>query len=257
MKKNYILTILMTICMTVASFGQEMLVNGGLENWDSDTAPTGWTKAESLTKSTDAHSGSFSAVVVPSKTKDLGQTITGIIPGESYTFTAWYKVTDGDGEDARVWSTWKNGSTTVYHVGDGNDRSQDPLRGPNDDYFDNNGGVWSKYEHTVTAPSGVDSFYYEVRSYKNSTVYWDDLSFVKNSTASLKNNAIIGFATYPNPVSDGILNISSASGSVKILCSSSPKKDFNRSCFLFSMSTKYPTEIQIIFPNSAQIPARS
>ena len=35
------------------------------------------------------------------------------------------------------------------------------------------------------------------------------------STASLKNNPISGFATYPNPVSDGILNISTASTSVK------------------------------------------
>ena len=216
MKKNYILTLLMTICMTVASYGQEMLVNGGLENWDSDTAPTDWTKAEVLTKSTDAHSGSFSAVREGgSGTKDLSQTITGITPGESYTLTVWYKVTAGDDKDARVWSTWKNGDTTVYHVGDANDRSQDPLRGPNDGYFDNNGGIWSKYELTVTAPSGVDSFYYEVRSYSGSTVYWDDLSFVKNSSASLNNNPISGFASYPNPVSNGILNISSASTSVK------------------------------------------
>ena len=216
MKKNYILTLLMTICMTVASYGQEMLVNGGLENWDSDTAPTDWTKAEVLTKSTDAHSGSFSAVREGgSGTKDLSQTITGITPGESYTLTAWYKVTAGDDKDARVWSTWKNGDTTVYHVGDVNDRSQDPLRGPNNGYFDNNGGIWSKYELTVTAPSGVDSFYYEVRSYSGSTVYWDDLSFVKNSSASLNNNPISGFASYPNPVSNGILNISSASTSVK------------------------------------------
>jgi len=40
MKKNYIFILLMTICMTVVSYGQEMLVNGGLENWDSDTVPT-------------------------------------------------------------------------------------------------------------------------------------------------------------------------------------------------------------------------
>jgi hypothetical protein len=219
MKKNYILTLLMTLCLTVVSYGQEMLLNGGLENWDSDTAPTDWTKAEVLTKSTDAHSGSFSAVRDGgSGTKDLSQTITGITPGESYTLTAWYKVTAGDDKDARVWSTWKNGSTTVYHAGTSSNANDDPLRGPNNGYFDNNGGVWSKYELTVTAPSGVDSFYFEVRSYSNSTTHWDDLSFVKNSsTASLKNNAIIGFATYPNPVSDGILNISSASGSVKNL----------------------------------------
>jgi len=185
MKKNYILTSLLIILISGFSFGQEMLLNGGLENWDSDTAPTDWTKAEVLTKSTDAHSGSFSAVRDGgSGTKDLSQTITGIIPGESYTLTAWYKVTAGDEKDARVWSTWKNGSTTVYHAGTSSNANDDPLRGPNNGYFDNNGGVWSKYELTVTAPSGVDSFYFEVRSYSNSTTHWDDLSFVKNSSTS-------------------------------------------------------------------------
>ena len=218
MKRNYILTACLYLIFNASTFGQEMLLNGGLENWDDTTTPTDWTKAEALTQSAEAHSGSFSAKREgSSSTKNLCQTITGIIPGESYTFIAWYKVTAGDDKDARVWSTWKNGSSTVYHVGTASDRSQDPLRGPNNGYFDNNGGVWSKYEITITAPSGVDSFYYEVRSYQNSTTYWDDLSFVKNSTASLKNNAISGFATYPNPVSEGILNISSASSSTKNL----------------------------------------
>ncbi len=216
MKKNYLFTLLLVLCVTSVSFGQEMLLNGGLENWDTDTAPTDWSKAEALTKSTDAHSGSFSAVRDGgSGTKDLSQTITGIIPGESYTFIAWYKVTAGDDKDARVWSAWKNGSDFVYHVGTSNDRSEDPLRGPNDGYFDNNGGVWTKYELTVTAPSGVDSFYYEVRSYSNSTTYWDDLSFVKNATASLKNNAIEGFAAYPNPVNNNTFTITSNSNSKK------------------------------------------
>ena len=218
MKRNYILTACLYLIFNASTFGQEMLLNGGLENWDDTTTPTDWTKAEALTQSAEAHSGSFSAKREgSSSTKNLCQTITGIIPGESYTFIAWYKVTAGDDKDARVWSTWKNGSSTVYHAGTASEYTQDPLRGPNNGYFDNNGGVWSKYEITITAPSGVDSFYYEVRSYQNSTTYWDDLSFVKNSTASLKNNAISGFATYPNPVSEGILNISSASSSTKNL----------------------------------------
>ena len=51
---------------------------------------------------------------------------------------------------------------------------------------------------------------------KTKLLGYDDLMIVTTS-ASLKNNAIIGFATYPNPVSDGVLNISSASTSVKNL----------------------------------------
>jgi len=213
MKKNYILTLLITLCITVASFGQEMLLNGGLENWDSDTAPTDWTKVENTTMETsEIHGGSFSAKHTGG-TKDLGQTIDGITPGDSYTITIWYKVVESDGTDARIWSYWKNSDNSSVT----DSATDNQLRGPDGGYFDNNGGAWTKYEATVTAPTEAAKFYFELRTYKNAITYWDDISFVKNSSASLKNNAIIGFATYPNPVSDGILNISSASGSVKNL----------------------------------------
>ena len=180
MKKNYIFTLLLAFCFSNLSFGQEMLLNGGLEDW-ADGSPTSWTKAEVLTQSTDAHSGSISAVRTGgSGTKDLSQTITDVIPGNSYTVSFWYKVTAGDEEDARIWCAWKNGSTTVYHAGSAGD---DVLRN-NNGYLDNNGGVWTKHEVTVTAPADVDSFYYEVRSYTDSTTHWDDLSFVNNTVVS-------------------------------------------------------------------------
>ncbi len=160
-----------------------MLLNGGLEDW-SDGSPTSWTKAEVLTQSTDAQSGSVSAVRTGgSGTKDLSQTITGIIPGNSYTVNFWYKSTGGDETNARIWCTWKNGSTTVYHAGTASAAGDDELRN-NSGYLDNNGGVWTQHTVTVTAPADVDSFYYEVRSYTNSTTYWDSLSFVNNTTVT-------------------------------------------------------------------------
>lgn len=213
MKKNYIFTLLMTLCLTVASFGQEMLLNGGLDNWDDSTTPTDWTKAEVLTQSADAYSGSFSAVRDGgSGTKDLSQTITGIAAGDSYTVTIWYKVTAGDDSDARIWSYWKDDSNSSVT----DTATDDLLRGGSGSgYLDNNGGVWTKYEASVTAPTGATRFYFELRSYSNSTVYWDDLSFFKNSTASVKNNAIEGFATYPNPITNNTFTITSNSSSKK------------------------------------------
>ena len=183
MKKNYIFILLLAFCFSNLSLGQEMLLNGGLEDW-SDGSPTSWTKAEVLTQSTDAQSGSVSAVRTGgSGTKDLSQTITGIIPGNSYTVNFWYKSTGGDETNARIWCTWKNGSTTVYHAGTGSAAGDDELRN-NSGYLDNNGGVWTQHTVTVTAPADVDSFYYEVRSYTNSTTYWDSLSFVNNTTVT-------------------------------------------------------------------------
>ena len=218
MKKNYFLTLFLTLSICSFTLAQEMLLNGNLEAWDNDTTPTSWTKAEVLNKSTDAHTGSFSAMTgTITKTKDLSQTITGIIPGASYTISFWYKVTAGDDSDVRIWSNWKNGSTNVYHVGDANDRSQDPLRGPQDGYLNNNGGVWTKHEVTVTAPAGVDAFYFEVRYYKNSTVFWDDLSFKKNATASVEKNSIEGFTTYPNPITNKKFTIASNNTDTKFV----------------------------------------
>lgn len=181
MKKNYFITLLLIFFASI-TYGQNLLTNGDLESWDSDTKPTGWTKAENVTKdATEKHGGAFSALInEPSKTKDLAQTVSGIEPGASYTISFWYKAS-GDGTDARIWSVWKNGTTTVYQQGSSTNASGDPLRGPDNKYLDNNGGVWTQYSVTVTAPTGVDALNFEVRAYKNSKVYFDDLSVVKNS----------------------------------------------------------------------------
>tara|TARA_R110001592_G_scaffold120499_7_gene324836 strand:+ start:1729 stop:2520 length:792 start_codon:yes stop_codon:yes gene_type:complete len=211
MKKNYILTLLITLCFTLVSFGQEMMLNGGLENWDSDTAPTDWTKVEEITKeSTEIHGGSFSAKHVGG-TKDLGQTITDIVAGNSYTITIWYKVVENDASDSRIWSYWQDSSGTSV-----TDAATDgALRGPDNGYFANNGGVWSKYEATVVAPAGATQFYFELRTYSGAVTYWDDLSFVNNGVASVKNNAIEGFATYPNPVTNHEFTLTSNSSETK------------------------------------------
>lgn len=173
MKKTYFLAFL--LMLSSFTYSQELLKNGGLENWETNTKPTDWTKAESLTKASDEkHGGSFSAFRNGGKgTKDLAQLISGITPGASYTISFWYKVAGGDGTDARIWSAWKQGRTYL------NDNRAE-LKGPNDKYLDNNGGAWTKYTVTLTAPANANSFNFEVRSYSGSKVYWDDLSFIKS-----------------------------------------------------------------------------
>ncbi len=210
MKKNYIFTLLLVL-ITSVSFGQEMMLNGGLEDWDSDTNPTDWTKVENTTKeATEIYSGSFSAKHVGG-TKDLGQTIPGVVAGDSYTITIWYKVVENDGSDARIWSYWKDADNSSV-----TDSATDGLlRGPDNNYLDNNGGVWTKYEVTVTAPTGATQLYFELRTYSGAITYWDALSFFHNATASVKSNSIEGFATYPNPVTNNVFTITSNSSDKK------------------------------------------
>jgi hypothetical protein len=170
MKRKYILTLLMTLCLTVTSFGQELMLNRGLEIWTTDTNPTNWTKAEGLTKSTDANTGSFSA----KQTKDasrgrvnLTQNISKITVGESYSITFWYKIAVA-GKPVKIWCNFRD--NTGDFIG-GND--PDVLRAN----LDVNGNAWTKFETTVTAPAKAVKFWFEVRTFSNTTVYWDDFSF--------------------------------------------------------------------------------
>lgn len=159
-----------------------LVVNGGFEEWTSDTEPTGdWKKAENLEKeATEKHSGNFSAKQTGG-TKDIQQLISGIEAGSEYTLTVWYKVAgETDDTDARIWSKWMTGDAYDHNT------DKDKLQGPANLYFPNNGGAWTKYETTVTAPTGVDGFSFEVRTYGSAITYWDDFSFVKKEASSAK-----------------------------------------------------------------------
>lgn len=171
MKKLYILTL--ALFVSVFSFGQETLSNGDFELWDDASTPTGWTHVENTTQETTEIHGGVNAAKQESTsgTKDLGQLITGITPGESYTLTIWYKVIENDGEDARIWSTWKDSE------GSSLDNDVDILHG----YLDNNAGEWTEYSIMTTAPAAAADFYFEVRTYTGATVYWDDLSFFQEA----------------------------------------------------------------------------
>jgi hypothetical protein len=212
MKKNYILTLSMTLCLTVSSSGQELMLNGGLEDWTSDTEPTNWLKAEGVTKSADVNTGSFSAKQTYVGTANfikLNQNIPNTVIGESYTIRFWYKIAPGAEGAVKMWSNFRDGIGNGGFIGG---TTADVIRTT----LPVNGNAWTKYEETVIAPDTSVKFWFELRTFDNTTVYWDDFSFFDNATLSIvKNKTIVGFAAYPNPVSNGTLNISSASDSLK------------------------------------------
>ncbi|WP_010136960.1 T9SS type A sorting domain-containing protein [Ochrovirga pacifica] len=182
------ITLLASLLFSAAVFSQELLVNGGFENWDSTSEPTGFTKKENVEQeSTEKHGGSFS-VKHTGGTKDLGQTVS-IIGGNYYRISLWYKTAQvGDETDSRIWSYWKNGAATL-------DANADELRGPENKYFTNNTSSWQYYEVTLQAPAEADNFYFEVRTYKNAITYWDDFSvFDLGNSLSFTNGKIDGLA---------------------------------------------------------------
>ncbi len=182
MRKFYLLPLLAFMMFTLAntSKAQEMMLNGNLETWTDAATPTSWTTIESVSQESapaNVHGGTYSAKHTGG-TKKLAQAISGVVAGESYTISLWYKVTAGDGTDARIWSYWRTGVTTL------NDHASE-LRGPNNAYFSNNAGAWTQYTVTLTAPATADNFLFEVRTYSGAIAYYDDFAFFHNASGAV------------------------------------------------------------------------
>ena len=202
MKKIYFL--LFTFIATF-TYGQEILVNGNFDSWDDVNTPTGFIIAEDVDQESVEFQSSLYSAKQTGGRSDLRQIITGITPGTSYSLTLWYKVEagTGDGDDARIWSKWATDGTL--------DNSTDAavLQGPSNGYFDNNGNVWTEYTTTVTAPSGANEFYFEVRTYSGAIVYWDDFSFFQEAGAvpTLSITSPSNGASIPSPDVDVVFSV--------------------------------------------------
>ena len=171
MKNFYIL--LLTLSIASLSFGQELMLNGDFESWDDPSTPTSYSKAESTLQETVEFHGGANSAKHTGGTKDIAQTVTGIIPGEIYTISLWYKFQEAG--NARMWSTWKAGTTTLTDNADVLQPST---------YLDSSGTTWVEYSVTLTAPATADNFYFEVRTYGTAVVYWDDFSVFKEATVT-------------------------------------------------------------------------
>ena len=171
-----ILLLIAAVMISVAGFGQELVVNGGFETWTDVNTPEGYNDIDGLTQeSTIVHSGTYSAKQVGGRS-DLSQTVN-IEAGKTYTISLWYYVdtNTGDGTDARIWSYWRTGTTTI------SDNSSE-LRGPNNSYFTSE-AAWNEYTVTLTAPASADNLDFEVRTYGDAVVYFDDFSVAETTVA--------------------------------------------------------------------------
>ncbi|HOI32519.1 MAG: choice-of-anchor J domain-containing protein [Bacteroidales bacterium] len=152
---------------------QNLVVNGNLEAWNSDTEPTGWDKAESITKeSGTVHSGSFSARHTSGDgTLDFQQDVDGILPGTTYTIEYYYYDNDPAAR-TRIWAYWMDEGNTYL------EDDADILRPGT--YSEDNAS-WMHYSQILTAPANAAKFRFEVRVYKQDgnsggSVFYDDFS---------------------------------------------------------------------------------
>ena len=180
MKKNVLLTVVMAVFAWAGYANIEdevnLVSNADFSSW-ADGVPVGWDKAENCTMNdVDFHTAPY-AVEQVGGIKDLTQTVL-IEGGKTYTVSFWYKTkVVGDGTDSRIWSVWKNGTTTVNN---NDDTSADPMRSFNG--YLPNVTVWTEHSIEVTAPAEVGALFFEVRTYSGATTLWDDFSVVEMAT---------------------------------------------------------------------------
>ena len=178
MKKNYSILIISFLLFSFIGFSQNLMMNGDLELWDSDTNPTSWDKAENVAKeATEVHGGSFSAAHMSADgTQDLQQNVSGIVAGQQYTIKYYFKDNDPAAR-TRIWSYWTADGSTLPD-------NEDELRPGT--YSEDNPD-WQEVEMTLIAPPTADGFRFEVRVYKQDgqtggKVYYDDFSVEGTTT---------------------------------------------------------------------------
>ena len=230
MKKNYILTLLITFCLTAASFGQDLMITGlydagltggipkGVElfviNDIADLSIYGIGSANNG-GGTDGEEFTFPAVAVTTGTFIY-------ISSEEPNFNAFF----GFNPD------YVNGSMSI----NGDDAVELFMNGVVIDLFgdigkDGTGEDWDyedgwAYRNNNQSPSvtfnsadwtfsGINVFDGVTTNATAASSF--PIASYTNSTASLKNNAIEGFATYPNPITNSTFTITSNSASKKTI----------------------------------------
>lgn len=87
------------------------------------------------------------------------------------------------------------------------------------DDYSVDGPNWVQKTYTVTAPATAAKIRYQIRGYHQDGtgggyIYYDNLSFVDNTVAGVKDTTIEGLEMFPNPT-ENVLNITSANNAEK------------------------------------------
>lgn len=208
MKK--ITLLLSFIACVLVSQAQNLVVNPGFETWtDTATPAANWTPtlAASQTfaqEATIVHSGTYSLLSTHAGTAGTAKVITKpyivVTAGITYTFSFWY-YTDASTTNLtaglRMWGYWENP--------DGSNGTFDQTGLQPTAYIDltSSVGSWKQFSVDITAPTGSGQLELDIRFYKATKVYIDDVSLVQKTT---------GFST----PSTNALNISVAGNKLSV-----------------------------------------
>jgi len=191
MKK--ITLLLSFIACVVFAQAQNLIVNPGFETWIDAANPalnwvatpvTGQTFSQ---ETTIVHSGTYSLKSVHTVATGTAKVITKpyivVTAGKTYTFSFWYYVdasTTNTTGALRMWGYWENP--------DGSNGTFDQLNLQPTLYTNlTPTNTWQQFTVDVTAPVGSGQLELDLRFYKNSTIYVDDVSFTEKIAAGIVN----------------------------------------------------------------------
>lgn len=187
-------------CVAFTQAQTNLLVNPSFETWTAGK-PDGWdvpsnpSHASAITLAqetaiTKAGSNAMKLTIDGSQNPGFAQ-LAPITSGKTYTVSVSYYVVAGDGTDARIWCSFKNGDK-YWATADwtGNSALQTLLQGSGTSqsgYFTIENGTWGTYTTDFVAPENATEFSLECRTYKNSTVIWDNFFFGEKINANVNN----------------------------------------------------------------------
>ena len=215
MKKFYSLAIVLAASF---SFAQTNLVqNPGFEEGEMAPWAAGWTNGYTeptlVENSSNAHSGDWFAQYNSTATTGFYQNVT-TVPGETYVLTFWYKAT-GDGTDARIWSSFANGSGQFTNLNGSGQAADDPLRN-NNGYLETSEG-WASHSVEFTTPAGYPILQLGIRAYGGGNSSFDDFSVVKKSELGVGEVVKSKYALVSNTIVSDVISIAADSKNLQIV----------------------------------------
>ena len=187
--KKITLLLSFIVCVVFAQAQTNLVVNPGFETWEDASLPgANWTPSvvsgQSFSReSTIVHSGTYSLKSTHTGASGTAKIITKpyivITAGITYTFSFWYyadAATTNLTAGLRMWGYWENP--------DGTNGTFDQTGLQPTAYIDltNTIGTWQKYSVDITAPAGSGQLELDIRFYRNTTIYIDDVSLVTKPT---------------------------------------------------------------------------
>lgn len=181
--------------------GQNLLINGGLEWWNSSAVekPEGWSVSNNGFVRRDSATHFEGALSAKMKSEESGNTarleqLIPVIPGQKIRIRFKFYIEQWKSKGARTYCYFRTRAAQASNL------SADELHAFYSDaeyyiirgggygltYFPHELDVWQTFDGTITVPPSANYFVFGINSYQGTTIYVDDCSVAGVSEQTTK-----------------------------------------------------------------------